>query len=63
MSYNSEEKFICVFSEEDRDKLIGAGFRMLAHNDDQHIYTFENRGDLHFALKNMAYMPTNKLTF
>lgn len=63
MSNSILEKFICVFSEEDRDKLIAAGFRMMNHDDKQHIYTFENRGELHFALKNMAYMPTNKLTF
>lgn len=58
-----EEKFIYVFSDEDRDKLIAAGFRMMRHDDKQHIYTFENREDLHFALKNMAYMPSNTLTF
>lgn len=57
------EKFIMVFSVEDRDKLIAAGFRMLAHNDKQNIYTFENSELKQFALKNMAYMPTNNLTF
>lgn len=58
-----DQKFICVFSEKDRDLLLRAGF-MLVHEDrNNNLYQFLVNRDLPFSLNNMQYAFTNRLDF
>lgn len=58
------KKFIYVFSIEDRDELVEAGYQLLKADTKNNIYTFRACDDLLFALNNVEeYMESNKLTF
>lgn len=58
------KKFIYVFSIEDKDKLINAGYQLLKADTRNNIYTFRACDDLIFALNEVdEYMESNKLTF
>ena len=61
------EKFIYVYSEDARDTLIKANFKLLKSDDRNHIYIFENANPLNgtqkFALNNVSNIPSNTLTF
>ena len=43
-----EYKFICVFSEEDRDKLLGLGFHLLKEDKGNSMYTFLTQNTMNF---------------
>ena len=60
---NIEEKFLYVFDEESRDKLLGMGLQMIASYDKKKVYVFANDKKMTFSLDGVTYFPTNKLTF
>ena len=55
--------FIYVFSGESRDKLLSAGFRLLKEDNKQEIFVFENSSELKFAMPDVSYILSDKLTF
>lgn len=57
------EKFIYVFDKESRDKLVAAGFNLVASNEKKDTYVFVNDTSLTFALNDVSCFPSNKLTF
>lgn len=61
------EKFIYVFGEMERDKLLEAGYQMLKEDRAQSLFIFLNKNQLEFSaddiLSDMTYVRTNTLTF
>lgn len=61
------EKFIYVFGEMERDKLLEAGYQMLKEDKTQSLFIFLNKNQLEFSaddiLSDMTYVRTNTLTF
>ena len=59
-------KFIYVFSEKDKDYLIGCGFHMLKEDkttSGNPVYVFVNDPLRNYALLSSKYVDTNILTF
>jgi len=60
------DKFICVFSEHDRDMLIATGFMLLKSDEANHIFVFDNQCDDRkecFSLEGIECVYTDTLTF
>ena len=59
------EKFLYVFDEQTRDKLLSLGFEMLgdALYNKAHVYVFVNKSVENFSLSSVNVLPTNRLTF
>lgn len=57
-------KFIYVFSQDDKEKLITAGYNLLKADTQNDIYTFEANEKLNFALNSLVeFVESDKLTF
>lgn len=59
------DKFICVFNDIDKDKLLESGYKLLKEDFVNGLkrFTFENKGKLNFEKENMKVFTTNKLYF
>lgn len=57
------DKFIYVFSEEDYNTLLKAGYKLLKSNQTKNIYVFENQQQLHFDLNTVNAVSSSVLTF
>lgn len=57
------EHFIIVFSECDKSTLIDMGYVLIKSDERNHIYTFENSGDLHFDRNTIHAVFSDILTF
>ncbi len=58
------KKFIYVFSNEDKRKLLEAGYLLLKEDSQNEIYIFNAPNELSFALNAIGdYMESNTLTF
>lgn len=57
------EKFIYVFSRDDRDTLLEAHYTLLKSDEQDDIYVFANRADIAFALADISYIRSDTLTF
>ena len=61
------EKFIYVFSKEDRDKLVKSGLKLVGSYEKQDTYTYiflnEPNKVLNFSLDEIRCCLSNKLTF
>lgn len=60
---NVEEKFLYVFDEASRDKLLRAGLQLISANDKKKVYVFANDRKMTFSLDGVSFFPSNKLTF
>lgn len=58
-----DSKFIYVFSTQDRDMMIEAGFTLLYSSPEGSCYQFLADDRLTFALDNVRYVLTNRMTF
>lgn len=58
-----DKKFICVFTEADRDRLLQAGFTLIREDQLNHLYQFVIDSKSSFALADIQYMLTNRLDF
>lgn len=59
-------KFIYVFSADDKERLIKAGFKLLKTNHKKPIYIFENACNdpqFEFDLSSFKYILSDTLTF
>jgi hypothetical protein len=56
------EKFLYVFSEEDKDALLSMGYTLLK-SDGKGIYVFANQANQTFALTNVQFVRSDTLTF
>lgn len=57
------EKFLYVFSKDNRDLLIAAGYTFLKSDDKNDLYVFVNQANLAFDLADMYFVRSNVLTF
>lgn len=57
-------KFLYVFSEENKQQLISAGFTLLKEDERNNVYVFEANDDLKYSLVNIdEIMESDVLTF
>lgn len=57
------EKFIYVFSKEDRDALLRAGFSQLKNDENNNLFVFANQTNMNFDLLDMEFVRSNTLSF
>lgn len=57
------EKFLYVFSKDNRDLLIAAGYTLLKSDDKNDLYVFVNQANLIFDLADIYFVRSNVLTF
>lgn len=57
------EKFLYVFSKEDRDLLIADGYTLLKSDDKNDLYVFVNQTNMNFDLIDMTFVRSDVLTF
>lgn len=57
------DKFIYVFSEEDRDLLLKNGYDLVSSNTGTGMYVFVNSGDVKFCLEGIKAATSNVLSF
>lgn len=57
------EKFIYVFSKNDRDSLIAAGYALLKSDEKNDLYVFVNQANMTFDLVDVSFVWTDILTF
>lgn len=57
------EKFLYVFSKDNRDLLIAAGYTLLKSDDKNDLYVFVNQANLIFDLADINFVRSNVLTF
>lgn len=63
LEVNDYMKFIYVFSKDDRDILLKAGFTLLKEDIRNSIYVFGKSNSLTFALTEVSYIESDTLTF
>lgn len=63
LEVNDYMKFIYVFSKDDRDVLLKAGFTLLKEDTRNSIYVFGKSNSLTFALTEVSYIESDTLTF
>lgn len=56
-------KFIYVFSELEKDRLLAMKYEMVKCDKDQHIYVFLNKARIDFAVGDIKYALSDTLTF
>lgn len=56
-------KFVYVFAEDARDKLIALGYNLVKADCRQNIYVFENKQTFTFSLNEMEFVLSDTLTF
>ena len=56
-------KFIYVFSEEARDKLLSCGHKMLGSNDPDGVFVFARSDNMVFDLDDISYIESDTLSF
>lgn len=57
------EHFVIVFSEREKDALTELGYVLIKSDERNHIYTFENNGELHFDENTIYAAYSDILTF
>lgn len=56
-------KFIYVFSEDSKDKLVAEKYHLLKADEHRKIYVFENKESLVFSRSDFLYILSDTLTF
>lgn len=56
-------RFIYVFDDDARDKLLSAGFSMLHADNTNHAYVFAANSKLSFSFEEISYVATDTLTY
>lgn len=57
------DKFIYVFSDKDRDRLLENGYVLVSCNKSTGMYVFVNRCDVNFSLSDVNAVTSNVLSF
>lgn len=57
------DKFVYVFSEEDKQKMLLAGYKLLTGNDVSGVYVFENSNSAKFSMNDVRFATSNVLRF
>jgi hypothetical protein len=56
-------KFIYVFNENDKNKMLELNYEMVKGDKDKHIYVFLNAEQLNFAIGEIKFALSDVLTF
>lgn len=56
-------KFIYVFDEDAKEKLLAKKYTLLKSDTRNNIYVFENKPEQHFDFKDMVYTLSDVLTY
>ena len=56
-------RFIYVFADSDRDKLISLGYTLIKADCRQNLYVFENKQTMQFDLHNISFVYSDTITF
>lgn len=56
-------KFIYVFSVDDKNNMVAAGYRLLRADEKRQMYVFENTNTLKFSNGVFKYVVSDILTF
>lgn len=56
-------KFIYVFDEDAKEKLLAKKYTLLKSDTRNNIYVFENKSEQHFDFKDMVYTLSDVLTY
>ena len=56
-------QFIYVFSRQDRDTLLRAGFLMLREDEPNCVFVFKTDDRLSYALTEMSYIRSDSMSF
>lgn len=56
-------KFLYVFTQQDRDKLLHRNYALLKSDEIKKLYVFENIDELHFDLTDIDAVQSDILTF
>lgn len=57
------ERFLYVFEEGARDKLLAEGFVLLKSDNKNDVYIFANKTDMNFELVDITFVRSDVLTF
>lgn len=57
------KRFIYVFSQEEKDRLLQYGFQLIKSDDEQNIFIFANNKHLDFSAEHIDVFYSNTLTF
>lgn len=57
------DKFIYVFTDENKQLLLAQGYTLLKSDIEREMYVFENKETLNFSLSESDYICSNILTF
>jgi hypothetical protein len=60
---NKMPKFIYVFSEEEKDKMLELNYEIIKCDKDKHVYVFLNTEHLNFAIEEIKFALSDVLTF
>ena len=55
-------RFVYVFSQEDKEKLLSQGLELIKSDEAQHVYVFVGNDNLNFS-DDIAFVFSNTLTF
>jgi len=56
-------RFIYVFDDDAKDKLLSAGFTMMRADSKNHTYVFAVDNRLSFSFEEISYVATDTLTY
>ena len=56
-------KFIYVFNQEAKQKMLEKGFRLLKSDDRCNMYAFEDNGNMYFEDLGISFLRSDTLTF
>lgn len=57
------EKFIYVFTENSRDRLLSKGYRLLKEDEANNIFIFANTDSMSFDLNGIIHLASDTLLF
>lgn len=57
------DKFIYVFTEDARDRLLADGHEMIKKDDQNNIFIFINDGKMDFSLNEVSFISSDSLSF
>ena len=57
------EKFLYVFSEDDRDGLLARGYTLLKSDEKNEVYVFANQTEMSFCIADISFVRSDTLTF
>ena len=55
-------KFIYIFDEKSKDKLLSKGYELFSSDEKKHVYMFLNKEGMEFSDAGITYVISNQMT-